>query len=143
MCAALDLAWTSLTEFLARYPDCFPPLVINITDGQATDGSPESHARCVRDLASRDGNVLLFNVHLSSRSERPIELPDQDGALPDDHARLLFRMSSVLPPPMRETARREGYQVADTTRGFVFNGDLVSVIRFLDIGTRVDARNLH
>ncbi|MCI0462904.1 MAG: VWA domain-containing protein [Gemmataceae bacterium] len=143
MCAALDLAWSSLTDYLARYPDCFPPLVINITDGQATDGSPESHARCVRDLASRDGNVLLFNVHLSSRSERPIELPDQDSALPDDYARLLFRMSSVLPPPMRETARREGYQVTDATRGFVFNGDLVAVIRFLDIGTRVDARNLH
>ncbi len=142
MCTALDLAWGNLTDFVARYPDCYPPLVINITDGRATDGNPESHAACVRDLASRDGNLLLFNVHLSARSAQPIELPDQEGVLPDDHAQLLFRMSSLLPPPMRETARREGYRVSDATRGFVFNGDMVSVIRFLDIGTRVDARNL-
>ena len=42
---------------------------------------------------------------------------------------------------MQETARREELQVADDTRGFVFNADLVAVIRFLDIGTKV-AQNL-
>jgi hypothetical protein len=142
MCQALDLAWASLADFLNQYPACYPPLVINITDGMATDGHPETHAQCIRDLASRDGNVLLFNIHISSRNERPIELPDQEASLPDDYSKLLFRMSSVLPPQMRETAAHEGYRVSETTRGFVFNGDLVAVIRFLDIGTRVDARNL-
>ena len=52
MCQALDLAWNSLNDFLGAYPDCFPPIVINITDGKATDGDPESHARCLRDLAA-------------------------------------------------------------------------------------------
>ncbi len=142
MCAALDLAWNSLTEFLGSYPGCYPPIVINITDGRASDGNPTSHAQCIMDLASRDGNVLLFNVHLSAKAERPIELPDQEAGLPDEYAKLLFRMSSILPPQMRDTAMREGYRVSDFTRGFVFNGDLVAVIRFLDIGTRIDARNL-
>jgi hypothetical protein len=142
MCAALDLAWNSLTEFLNAYPGCYPPIVINITDGRASDGNPASHAQCIQDLASRDGNVLLFNVHLSAKAERPVELPDRAEGLPDDYAKLLFHMSSVLPPQMRDTAMREGYRVSDTTRGFVFNGDLVAVIRFLDIGTRVDARNM-
>jgi serine/threonine protein kinase len=142
MCAALDLAWSSLAEFVSRYPGCYPPIVINITDGKATDGTPEAHAQRVRDLASRDGNVLLFNVHLSARSETPIELPDEEAVLPDDDAKLLFRMSSPLPPQMRETAHREGYRVSEATRGFVFNGDMVAVIRFLDIGTRIDARNM-
>src|SRR5262249_19091164 len=142
MCQAFDLAWNSLNDFVGKYPVCFPPIAINITDGKATDGDPEPHARCIRDLASRDGNVLLFNVHLSSRRDRPIELPDDEERLPDDFARLLFRMSSVLPPAMRQTARRAGYLVGDQTRGFVFNADLVSVIRFLDIGTRVDTRHL-
>jgi hypothetical protein len=141
MCAALDLAWNSLTEFLNVYPGCYPPMVINITDGQATDGDPRTHAQCICDLASRDGSVLLFNVHLSARAATPIELPDNEAVLPDDFARLLFRMSSALPPAMRDTAQREGYRVSEATRGFVFNADLVSVIRFLDIGTRVD-RNL-
>jgi len=142
MCQAFDLAWNSLNDFVGLYPDCFPAIVINITDGKATDGDPESHARCIRDLASHDGNILLFNVHLSSRRDRPIELPDREDDLPDDFARLLFKLSSILPPTMRETARREGYLVSEQTRGFVFNADLVSVIRFLDIGTRVDTRNL-
>ena len=34
------------------------------------------------------------------------------------------------------TAAAEGYPVTDGSRGFVFNADIVSVIRFLDIGTR-------
>jgi hypothetical protein len=142
MCKALDLAWNSLNDFVGAYPECFPPIVINITDGKATDGDPESHARCLRDLSSHDGNVLLFNVHLSSRRDSPIELPFTEADLPDDFARMLYRISSVLPPGIRETAKREGYVVNDQTRGFVFNADLVSVIRFLDIGTRVDTRHL-
>jgi hypothetical protein len=37
---------------------------------------------------------------------------------------------------MREIAQQEGYSVSADTRGFVFNADIVAVIRFLDIGTR-------
>jgi hypothetical protein len=142
MCKAFDLAWNCLNDFVGAYPGCFPPIVINITDGKATDGDPETHARCICDLSSHDGHVLLFNVHLSSRRDPPIELPDSESTLPDDFARLLFRISSVLPPAIRDSARREGYLVNERTRGFVFNADLVSVIRFLDIGTRVDTRLL-
>lgn len=142
MCAALDLAWQFLTDFLARYPACYPPLVINLTDGHPTDGNPESHAETVSGLNSDDGNVLLFNVHMSAKAERVIEFPDKEEALPDDYARQLFRMSSVLPPTMRALAQHEGFQVSEGTRGFAYNADLISVIRFLDIGTRVDFKNL-
>jgi hypothetical protein len=142
MCAALDLAWQFLTDFLARYPGCYPPLVINITDGHPTDGNPDAHAETVSGLSSGDGNVLLFNVHMSAKAERVIEFPDSESALPDDYARQLFRMSSLLPPLMRNTAQREGFQVSEQSRGFAYNADLVSVIRFLDIGTRVDVKNL-
>jgi hypothetical protein len=142
MCQALDMAWHSVADFLVQNPACYPPMVINITDGKATDGDPEPHAATVRDLSSQDGNVLLFNLHLSSQTERTIEFPDSEASLPDGEARLLFRMSSTLPPSMASTAQREGYRVTPATRGFVFNADLVSVVRFLDIGTRVDAKNL-
>lgn len=142
MCAALDLAWQFLTDFLAKYPACYPPLVINLTDGHPTDGNPEAHAETVSGLSSDDGNVLLFNVHMSAKVERVIEFPDKEEALPDDYARQLFRMSSVLPPPMRALAQHEGFQVSEGTRGFAYNADLISVIRFLDIGTRVDFKNL-
>jgi hypothetical protein len=137
MCEALRLAAQYLEVFLARYPACYPPLVVNITDGMATDGDPQPVARAVRRLASADGDVLLFNAHVSSSPAPPIEYPATEGRLPDDFARLLFRMSSPLPPPLLEAARAEQFVVFEGARGFVFNANLVSVIRFLDIGTRV------
>ena len=39
---------------------------------------------------------------------------------------------------MYAQARQAGFRVTSSTRGFVFNADLASVVRFLDIGTRVD-----
>jgi hypothetical protein len=142
MCAALTLAWNLLADFLVDHAACYPPLVINVTDGTATDGDPEAHAACLRDLASGDGQVLLFNAHLSSRAERPIEFPDHESTLPDEPARRLFRMSSVLPDGLRQAAGQAGLSVGAYTRGFVFNADLVSVVRFLDVGTWVNPRNL-
>jgi hypothetical protein len=137
MCAAFQLARQTINEFITRYPNCYPPLIMNITDGAATDGSPEPFATPLRNLASGDGNTLLFNAHVSSKAARPIEYPDREEGLPDDYARLLFRMSSVLPPKLQGAAKGEGLPVSDASRGFVFNADLVSVIRFMDIGTKV------
>ena len=136
MCQALGRAQTILQGWLAQHPACFPPIVINITDGQATDGDPSGAADAIRKLSSNDGEVLLFNVHLSSQRATPIEFPDTEAGLPDQFAQLLFRMSSPLPAYMRSIAQQEGYKVSEGTRGFVFNADIVAVIRFLDIGTR-------
>jgi hypothetical protein len=52
-------------------------------------------------------------------------------------AKLLFRMSSLLPTQMAQAAQEEGYPIAGPARGFMFNADLVAVTRFLEIGTRV------
>jgi hypothetical protein len=136
MCQALTDATTALEEFTALFPDAFPPLVINISDGKPTDGNPELPAAKLRNLATTDGNVLIFNAHLSSKEARPIEFPSQGSELPDPDALILFKMSSILPPKLRDAALGEGFRVNENTRGFVFNADLVSVIRFLDIGTR-------
>ena len=136
MCQALGLAQRILQGWLAQHPACFPPIVINITDGEATDGDPSGAADAIRKLSSNDGEVLLFNVHLSSQRATPIEFPDTEAGLPDQFAQLLFRMSSPLPAYMRSIAQQEGYKVSEGTRGFVFNADIVAVIRFLDIGTR-------
>jgi len=45
-------------------------------------------------------------------------------------------MSSMLPPHIQQAAKQDGYQICEASRGFVFNAGIVSVIRFLDIGTR-------
>jgi len=137
MCEALKLAKQYLEVFLGRFPTCYPPLVINITDGMATDGDPLPIAKSLQQLAGNDGNVLLFNTHVSVTEVLPIEFPAKEDGLPDNFAKLLFRMSSVLPPRLFDAARADKFPVQPGARGFVFNADLVSVIRFLDIGTRV------
>jgi hypothetical protein len=143
MVATLERAGRLLSVFLADHPGCFPPLVVNLSDGEASDGNPELAAERLRQLASADGNVLLFNAHLSSTAASPVEFPDDESGLPDEAARRLFRMSSCLPPPMAAAARQAGVRGAGPhTRGFVFNADLAAVVRFLDVGTRVDFKNL-
>jgi hypothetical protein len=70
MCEAMTQTFETLAEFLHYHPDCYPPVVVHLTDGMPTDGNPLSKSKDVRELASSDGNVLLFNIHLSSKSWR-------------------------------------------------------------------------
>jgi uncharacterized protein YegL len=136
MCQAMGRAQSILGRWVTEQPTSFPPIVINITDGQATDGDPAAAANALKDLKTEDGQILLFNIHVSSRPASPIEFPSDESRLPDDYAKHLFRMSSLLPDYMKSIAMEEGIPIGDSPRGFVFNGDMVSVIRFLDIGTR-------
>jgi hypothetical protein len=141
MAATFQRAGVLLAGFLVDHPDCFPPIVINITDGKPSDANPEQDAARLRQLSSTDGNVLVFNLHISDSSGQRIEFPDREDVLPDAYARLLFRMSSPLPQPLWGAAREQGVAVSAATRGFVFNGDIDSIIRSLDIGTRVGMAN--
>ena len=138
MCTALQAACDVIRGFVIQYSYCFPPIVMNITDGMATDGHPAQTAAELCNLASHDGGVLLLNLHISERGESPLLFPVDETYLPDDFARMLFRMSSLLPPPMLHQARVQEAEVTEGARGFAFNADLISVIRFLDIGTRID-----
>jgi hypothetical protein len=136
MCQALTRAQTIISQWVNKHPSSFPPIIINITDGEATDGDPSAPSSALKSLSTDDGNSLLFNVHISGTSGTAIEFPDSEAELPDDHARLLFRMSSELPEYMRTMAQQEGLRVSERTRGFVFQADMTAVIKFLDIGTR-------
>lgn len=136
MCQVLSEAQRVLKGWLGQHPNCFPPVVINITDGESTDGDPTSAADSLRGLSSSDGPVLLFNLHLSSQRKPAIEFPSSEEGLPDQYAKLLFRISSPLTPFMVSVAGQEGYGVGEGAKGFSFNADLVATIKFLDVGTR-------
>jgi hypothetical protein len=136
MTQALSQGRDALSTWVNEHRGAFPPVVFNITDGEATDGDPTAAATALRELGTEDGTALLFNVHLSERRAPAVEFPATDDTLPDTFARRLFGMSSTLPPHLQTAARQEGYAVEDGTRGFVFNADAAAVIQFLDIGTR-------
>jgi hypothetical protein len=136
MSNALTRAQSVVTSWLNDHPACFPPVVLNLTDGESTDGNPTGPAEALRQLASADGPTLLFNLHVTSDAAEPISFPDNDAALPNQYARTLFNLSSTLPDHMRTYAQQQGFTVSDGTRGFVFNADMTSIVQFLDIGTR-------
>lgn len=140
MCQALDHATRLVRDWVRLHPRSFPPIVINITDGEATDGDPLPFAHHLREYGTEDGEALLFNVHLSGSGEPPIEFPDAMDGLPDEYARTLFQMSSVLPFSMRAAAEADGFRTSLDTRGFTFNADPASLVRFLEIGTRPGGR---
>jgi hypothetical protein len=136
MCQALTQAHSIMQQWTSQYAHSFPPIVINITDGEATDGDPSAPAQSLTELATTDGNVLLFNIHISAQKAAPIVFPSSEASLPDDHARLLFTISSPLPEFLRTFVQQEGIDASENTRGFAFQADLVTLIKFLDIGTR-------
>jgi hypothetical protein len=133
---ALSLSHHILEGWVGRHPNSYPPIVINITDGEATDSGPVPQAEALTSLATNDGNVLLFNCHISSKPLEPIVFPEGDDDLPDAFARTLYSVSSPLPDGLREMAKAENFELGHEARGFAFNADLVELIRFLDIGTR-------
>ncbi|MEU5694460.1 vWA domain-containing protein [Actinosynnema sp. NPDC020468] len=136
MCRALAYADSLVSQWLVEHPAGFPPIVLNLTDGESTDGDPASAASAIATQVSTDGAALLFNLHVSAAGASPTTFPDSDAALPDAYSRTLFDMSSPLPPHMRSYALQQGFKVGDATRGFVYNADIASVVQFLDIGTR-------
>ena len=136
MCEAFDYAAQCVGQWIDQHRNSFPPIIINISDGEATDGDPESMARSLMGLGTNDGNVLLFNCHLSESSATPIQYPDSEARLGDGFARQMFRMSSEMPEGCRAHAALLGIPVSKVSRCCVFNADLVSLVQFLDIGTR-------
>lgn len=140
MCEALRTAREILEPWAQEHAGSFPPLVFNITDGEATDGDPREAANALRELHTDDGNTLLFNVHISSSAEAPLLYPDAIESVPDEFSRQLFEMSSVLPPDFQDKFEAEDYEIGVASRAFVFNAGILEVIRCLDIGTRLKLR---
>jgi hypothetical protein len=136
MVAATESAERLVSDWCATHTESFPPIVINITDGESTDGDPRAAAARLRAESTADGEALLFNVHLTSGARTQAAFPDAVAGLPDRNAATLFEMSSVLPPSMASAAASLGYPVQSGSRGFLYNADAVAMVEFLDIGTR-------
>jgi hypothetical protein len=136
MCRALAYADSIVAKWVDEHPGCFPPIVLNLTDGEANDGDPTAAATTIQSRASADGTALLFNLHVSTTNAPSVTFPDSRASLPDAYATTLFDMSSVLPTHMRLHAAQLGYNANDGARGFVYNADIATIVQFLDIGTR-------
>ncbi len=138
MCEALATARDYCAAWATEFPRSFPPIVLNITDGESTDsGNTIEYAHAVRAVTVNDGATLLFNLHLSSKRSASVLYPTIADGLPDKFSRQLFEMSSPLPAPMIASARSMGLPAVSGSRGFVFNAPFEQLVNFLEIGTRL------
>ena len=91
----------------------------------------------IKGLETNDGNVLIYNAHLSEMNALPVQYPsDESETPPDEYAVQMFRMSSEFPEQVVELAAGMGLPVVEGSRGYVYNADMVALVQFLDIGTR-------
>lgn len=139
MCGVMDRCHQVAGDWVAVHPRSFPPVVIHLTDGESTDGDPEEGAAKLKSISTQDGDLLLFNCHLSSSTSDPVLLPKGEEALSDDFSKLLFRMSSALPDKLRQMAEVKNLPSSPGTRGMAFNADGTRMLLLISVGTVIAA----
>jgi hypothetical protein len=146
MCQAVAVAGGHVYDWASAHPDSFPPIIINMTDGMVTDSpyqgaSLKEWAHRLVNIQTSDGPALLFNIFLSPLSPADtVMFPATDRGLPVPGPDL-FDISSPLPPRMIANAQSSGAMLEPGARGFAFNADHPTLVRFLEVGTKVDVRD--
>jgi hypothetical protein len=122
-----------------NHRDCHPPIIINITDGEATDAGYnyqplKEQVERIKTLSTNFGNAFVLNIHISSNAgDRKLFPSYLDSS--DKFGNLLFNLSSPLNDNMLRIASSKGYQVQNGSKGYVFNGNASDLMNFLNIGT--------
>jgi uncharacterized protein YegL len=133
---AFDLVGELVQAWVTENPDNFPPVVINITDGEPNDATrAELSGKRLLGMGTSDGSVLLFNAYIADSSAHEIRLPSDESGLPNEFAKLLFRVSSVLPEPMLYAAKNAGFAPSPGARGFVMNASAETLTRLIIFGS--------
>ena len=140
---AYDLArkWCSATANRSGYP----PIIFNITDGEASDAEEEKLldvAQRIRSLSTEDGNVLLINIHIcpdgsGNTDGAQVIFPSSEEELGDArHAGLLYRLSSPMPESYQENiVRVKGPGAVAPFRGMSYNCSMADLLTMIDIGS--------
>lgn len=122
--------------------DSFPPVIFNVTDGEASDCDADELRSISGQLKSNhtsDGNVLLINIHISSNIENPSMIfpVDSEIVLCDRYARLLADCSSVMPEPFNEMIRlQRGDYASPPFRAMGYNASMTELVTMLNVGSR-------
>lgn len=91
-----------LRSWCRRHPADYAPLVINISDGEASDITAEelvTLAERLKEIGTTRGTTLFMNTHIDNLASTPsVKFPSGDEPLPPlRHTRLLHQLSSDMP----------------------------------------------
>lgn len=120
--------------------DCYPPTIINITDGEFNGCPAEEVQQLANELKAmhtNDGNVLLWNIHVTAGHTDSVILPVSLSELHDNtYCKTLYSLSSLLPlryNDMISKVRNDDSSVRHTAMSV--NADMSTLIQLMDIGT--------
>jgi hypothetical protein len=137
MAEAFQQVYKGAEKFIANNPNSFPPIVINITDGEPNNfNTAISEAKKLMQLSTSDGKLILMNAHISAATGGKVELPSNNsGFQGNKFAEFLFDISSALPDTLANKAKDVGFNVQPNAKGFVFNADAETLVRLLNFGS--------
>jgi uncharacterized protein YegL len=139
MAEAFEQAHSVIEKWIQSNPNSFPPIVINVTDGEPNDHTrAKVAAEKVMNLGTSDGKVLLFNAHITgSKIQNEIQLPSNTSEITDQYAKYLFDISSEIPPRLLQAAQNLGLKPQPNARGLVFNATTETLIKLLTFGSSI------
>jgi len=122
--------------------ESFPPLVFNITDGEASDADYDmlrNAASRLKKTGTEDGNTLFINVHISSDvNHAQLLFPNiREIPLSVRHAHLLMDMSSEMPKSLHSYICGCRPNFAEPPYiAMSYNALIADLVTMLNIGTR-------
>ena len=140
---AFEKAKGLLDEWMEKHheKDCYPPTIINITDGEFNGATKEyvlQQANELKSMFTNDGNVILFNIHISANKAVCVTCPaSKDEVSFSSLATTMYEMSSLL--PMRYSDRIADLRGDGTPNNrytaMSVNADMSTLVQLMDIGT--------
>jgi hypothetical protein len=145
---AFEKAKALLENWMRNYKDkdCYPPTIINITDGEYNNTTYEDMLLVTNEIKSmftNDGNVQIFNIHISD-SGNVISFPTDKTELGGDNfAEKLFDFSSLLPLRYNDEISkvRNDNNTGIRHKAMAMNADMGTLIQLMDIGTPTNINN--
>lgn len=124
--------------------DSHPPILINITDGEASDddislAKVRMVAEKIRGLQTNYGETIVMNIHISSSSSPAVQFPNNSMELLG-YSKSLYDLSSPLPGHLAALAVNEGFAISEGAKAFIYNGKASDLLSFITIGTSTDTR---
>ncbi len=143
---ALKTVYCDITEWIKKHDrtECFPPIMIHISDGEPSDSSEEmllNIADKIRSIETNNGNLIFLNVHLASYDGESIIFPESEKEIEQAHknAKLLYHMSSDMPVQFHDDiAAMKNTKITNKDakiKGVVYNASVVDLIKVLSVGT--------
>ena len=141
MAEALDQIVEIVENFAQNNPNSYPPIVINITDAQATDmdiNDLTSKCTAIKSVSTSDGNALVWNIHISNTSAQTELCPDDGSQMPDELAKAMLDAASPVPERAKGYAQTMySWNLGEEAKCMAYNAEAKDLVRLLSFASSV------